>query len=71
MRASTITGRLSHWLSGERHGVQPEVVAELVGEHAGELVAGQFVERVAGDDDEVAAAGERVEVVGRAARRRV
>ena len=51
---------------GERHGVQPEVVAQLVGEHAGQLVAGQLVDRVAGDDDEVPAAGEGVEVVGRA-----
>ena len=46
-------------------GVQAEVVAELVGEHAGELARGQLVEGERRDDDEVAAAGEGVELVAR------
>ena len=46
-------------------GVHAEVVAELVGEHAGELVLGQLVDGERRDDDEVAAAGEGVDLVER------
>ena len=48
---------------GQGDGVRPEVMAELVGEHAAELVARQALDGVRRDDDEVPAAGEGVELV--------
>ena len=49
---------------GQRDGVQTEVMAELVGEHAGQLAVGRTSIGEAGDDDEMTAAGERVDLVG-------
>ena len=49
----------------QRDGVRSEVVAELVRQHAAQLVARQGVDRVRRDDDEVAAAREGVELVDR------
>ena len=48
----------------DRHRVQPEVVAQLVGEHPAQLRRRQFGDRERGHHDEVAAAGERVHLVG-------
>ena len=47
------------------HRVHAEVVAELVGEHPGELVLGQLLDGERRDHDEVAATGEGVELVER------
>ena len=65
MRASSSTGMLQPLADRQRHGVQPEVVAELVGQHAAQLVAGQRLDRVRRDHHQVAAARERVQLVRR------
>jgi len=47
----------------ERHCVQPQVVAQLMGEHAAQFVTRKCLDRIRGDHDEVPAAGERIQVV--------
>ena len=47
----------------QRDGVHAEVVAQLVGEHAGQLAAASGLDRERRDDDEVPATRERVELV--------
>jgi hypothetical protein len=49
---------------GERHGMQPEMMAEFVGEHTREFAFGKFTCGVRRDDDEVAARRKRIDVVG-------
>ena len=49
----------------QRHGVHAEVMAELVGENAGELVFGQLLDGERRDHHEMAAAGEGVDLVER------
>ena len=56
---------------GEGHGVQAEVVAELVGQHTGKLIARQRLDGHRGHDDEVPAAGKRVELLRRQHREHV
>ncbi len=48
----------------DRHGVQPEVVAQLVGQHSLELRRAEVVHRKAGDQHQMSTARERVQLVG-------
>ena len=69
IRASSTTGSESQCADRQPDGVHAEVVAELVGEHAGELAPGQLGDGERRDDDEMPTAGERVELVGGSTRR--
>ena len=64
MRASTTIGSDEPLGDGEGHGVEPEVVAELVGEHPAQLARCHHLDGVGGHDHQVAAGGEGVDLIG-------
>lgn len=50
--------------NGERDGVTAEVMTEFMGEHAGEFVVGEVVHGKGGNDEQMSATGEGIEIVG-------